>query len=921
MSACPVFGELACQCGSFVVESFCWQVQVRVTLDLWPISRTDIFSSRATHAPHVSQLAWSGSAPALTTKQAAFPANCRLPQLGQLGVAAAEGREGEAAKAAQSKTDFVSRPRHNVVCLRELVMTCDASSREGPPSRFREHAAMASSGLWGLQRHEVLEQLQEDVELLELEDEQHVSSETILPEEAGECRQGSPLPCWLEGFSPWPSGAQTGDARDAQDVPNASPAGPTDLTPSPKRRGARQSPAQSPDTPLQSPRLRYQHRATVASPPSRREAPGRQQNSAAWEALSAQVRCLEAELSASEFQEQQSSVEHAAAKAEWSSCVANASSQEAREERRLQSLRSERAELSAESERQETSFRQERDRLRQRLRTLKMQARQASQKAAEASPARIQPSQSSLPLGSLAARESKGPCNLGVSNSRGGTQPEEARPALREIQDVSAGRLERLRSQRDGLQQKAEELRHSCLLSDRELAHAETLELLRSQETEAVAALAEQQRALRKVELEADAAHRRAAETRKAQRQVATELSAAEELLQLQSQRQEVQGLPEILRSRQKAIAAWVEADVGMRQVTLVKRRLQQMVEDYGSRAKVLEDAIAEIHVDLDLRAGSILELQGASAGGPLEAEVVEAELSQEQALFDLRHRQVLGLEERLQDLLAQEGPRMEVLGAWVAVHEPLLTKELEQAEKTEHTAEVEVRSEEAKQEFCADMAKQRGSEFAFLTEASAAAVEEADKAAREAAALYRQRGILLRDVDGLAREERAAAGRADSACQLLRRDRRRAVAATTKQLWEPGRKSLLRGTCPKEARKRAAVQAEEMVEASRGQQLQELQLFNEEIAMVTAEMVELRRDLAKAEDAGAEKWTHSEAQRQPKVAEAPKEVTARSHSGIRKGSVGKKASQGRLEIVATTLCELEQQEQAQRAARAWDGQ
>ena len=67
------------------------------------------------------------------------------------------------------------------------------------------------------------------------------------------------------------------------------------------------------------------------------------------------------------------------------------------------------------------------------------------------------------------------------------------------------------------------------------------------------------------------------------------------------------------------------------------------------------EDAIAEIHVDLDLRAGSILELQGASAGGPLEAEVVEAELSQEQALFDLRHRQVLGLEERLQDLLAQE--------------------------------------------------------------------------------------------------------------------------------------------------------------------------------------------------------------------------------------------------------------------------
>ena len=42
----------------------------------------------------------------------------------------------------------------------------------------------------------------------------------------------------------------------------------------------------------------------------------------------------------------------------------------------------------------------------------------------------------------------------------------------------------------------------------------------------------------------------------------------------------------------------------------------------------------------------------------------------------------------------------MEVLGAWVAAHEPLLTKELEKAEQTEHAAEVEVRSEEAKQDF-----------------------------------------------------------------------------------------------------------------------------------------------------------------------------------------------------------------------------
>ena len=64
--------------------------------------------------------------------------------------------------------------------------------------------------------------------------------------------------------------------------------------------------------------------------------------------------------------------------------------------------------------------------------------------------------------------------------------------------------------------------------------------------------------------------------------------------------------------------------------------------------------------MDLDLRVGSILELQGQQGGkgpfrGSLEAEALEAELSQEQELFDLRHRQVQGLEERLQDLLAEE--------------------------------------------------------------------------------------------------------------------------------------------------------------------------------------------------------------------------------------------------------------------------
>ena len=36
--------------------------------------------------------------------------------------------------------------------------------------------------------------------------------------------------------------------------------------------------------------------------------------------------------------------------------------------------------------------------------------------------------------------------------------------------------------------------------------------------------------------------------------------------------------------------------------------------------------------------------------------------------------------------------------------------------------------------------------------------------------------------------QERAAAGRAESACQHLRRDRRRAVAAVAKGLWEQGR-------------------------------------------------------------------------------------------------------------------------------------
>ncbi|CAE7227008.1 unnamed protein product [Symbiodinium natans] len=386
----------------------------------------------------------------------------------------------------------------------------------------------------------------------------------------------------------------------------------------------------------------------------------------------------------------------------------------------------------------------------------------------------------------------------------------------------------------------------------------------------------------------------------------------------------------EVLCSRQEAIASWVEAEIGMRQVALVKRRLKEMVEDYGSRAKALEEAIAEIHVDLDRRATAILQLKGAqeakeatsatSATSVFQEEALEAELLQEESLFHLRHRQVQGLEERLQDLLAQEGPRMEALGAWVAVHEPLLTKELERSEKAEQAAAAEAACEAAKQELTIDLAKQRRSEHVFLAEACAAAVAEAERAARQAAALYRQRGLLLRDVDGLGREERAAAGRAESACQHLRRDRRRAVAAVAKGLWEQGPASL-RGVCPKEARQRAAAQAEELVEASRGEQIQELRSLNEEMARVNAEMVELK-ELSKAEDAQVEAaWKQpNEAQRQLKVAEAQEAVPAarRSHSGIRRsGSVGRKAEpEGRLETVVLALRELEQQQQAEMAAR-----
>ena len=43
----------------------------------------------------------------------------------------------------------------------------------------------------------------------------------------------------------------------------------------------------------------------------------------------------------------------------------------------------------------------------------------------------------------------------------------------------------------------------------------------------------------------------------------------------------------------------------------------------------------------------------------------------------------------------------MEALGAWVAVHEPLLTKELERSEKAEQAAAAEAACEAAKQELC----------------------------------------------------------------------------------------------------------------------------------------------------------------------------------------------------------------------------
>ena len=94
--------------------------------------------------------------------------------------------------------------------------------------------------------------------------------------------------------------------------------------------------------------------------------------------------------------------------------------------------------------------------------------------------------------------------------------------------------------------------------------------------------------------------------------EVATELSAAEELLQLQSQRQEVQGLPEILRSRQK---------VGSEVDSCISRSWLKSSSFMSGRCRMggsgRRDASSNFGEETPPADGGRLRLQSEGVGGP----------------------------------------------------------------------------------------------------------------------------------------------------------------------------------------------------------------------------------------------------------------------------------------------------------------
>ncbi|CAK9068564.1 Uncharacterized protein SCF082_LOCUS34500 [Durusdinium trenchii] len=473
----------------------------------------------------------------------------------------------------------------------------------------------------------------------------------------------------------------------------------------------------------------------------------------------------------------------AESKAAWSRSVRHASTAEAREERWVKKITSELEETGARAQQMKKKFAQERDRLRQRVRNLRMQHRQAERKATLAA---------SSAFGALEAPRERVPERFRLASTeevhsvaelrpsgatasvppRGGVRAVPAEPRRRE--EHLEQTIARLADTHQQLKQQTAELQSSAQLSQREIGHMESVSVLRTQLQTTNHSRRQERQRLRQVELQLHQEQHRCSAARGSVREMTAELRHVE-----QRQAEPLLEAP--------VLCEWLEAEIGLRQVDLVKTRLSTLQRSQHSREEVLDTAITEIHADLDHRAEVILHLAQrareappSSAAERLEVDAVQAELLHQREIFDLRCRQA-------QD---EQRPRSSESALLSSTWEDP-TEEIRQREDLE---ELEARRR-------------------HLEEVNCSTSQEAQEAANAVSQLSRQRELILKQVDDLSREERAQHSRLEHASSALQRDRRRAVEQTLRQLRG-------RGTAwTKEERASATEEAQELVEAARERQ------------------------------------------------------------------------------------------------------
>lgn len=668
-------------------------------------------------------------------------------------------------------------------------------------------------------------------------------------------------------------------------------------------------------------------RAALRGPPARRRSPapgsgggsgaGRgaaaphgeeRRLEAAASALEARHASLARALEAAAVELRERAAARAAAKADWNQALGRGAAAEQREARRLAGARKRIAEGKHEEAQQDAATRLSRDKLQQRLRNLRMQIGHAERRHRTAEEEESIREMESRGRGrasesggrSRSASVGERGTSRGVFMGRTAARREDEMAELRERrEDLLEGELE--------LQESERGLRRVARLSDREVLHWERRAEFQEEERILHSEQAQLRVSLEAVEREAEGERQEAHRLRSVQERVGTELTEQDSFMQ-EEQAEEAEALRSMERflaqaknvdalpqeERQANLAEYLEADVSIRHVELVRAQLAEIVADASARAQVLERAVSELHCDLDRRAAIILELveRQSNATGPwagfeednpsarnsfdrddsaidaaaLEQRALQEELRHQRGLFDLRGEQVQGLEQRLAGLLAREAPRVHALRAWIQAHEAVAWQRLEacrEAAGREHQlrAEVEAMRADRCDRLAATEAGWRAHRLE-LVEAAKTARRGADFAATSAAVLHRRREGLLKNLDKLLKAENGLVARATNASQAVERDQRRLVDLTARQLRVVSAASARRrrgseggtargstglesgfafGACGKEAQSRAAQQAlrdaRTAVEATRARQVDALVSIQQEAVAVGSEL------------------------------------------------------------------------------------